>query len=74
MPLRDATQSTETVLRSNLALHWMPSMKNSIMAKGCWCNLKFHLPGEKSRHQKASTEAERLIALAKAVEERGKRE
>ena len=49
-------------------------MKNSIMAKGCWCNLKFHLPGEKSRHQKASTEAERLIALAKAVEERGKRE
>jgi hypothetical protein len=33
------------------------------MAKGCWCTLKSHLPGERKRHQKAHDDARRMLGL-----------
>lgn len=43
-----------------------------MMAKDCWCSFKFHLPGEKKRHAKAKSNADRMLALAEAAEKRGK--
>ncbi len=35
------------------------------MAKDFWCNLKFHLPGEKARHTHAKKKAEAIVNSVK---------
>lgn len=33
----------------------------------CWCNLKFHFPGEKKRHLKAEEEAKKILKIVDEV-------
>ena len=40
---------------------------------GCWCTLKFHLPGEKARHVKALKDAKKDLAIAEATTKRGRK-
>lgn len=40
------------------------------MAKDCWCDLTFHLPGEKKRHQRAWAKARELMKIINDVEKK----
>lgn len=39
------------------------------MARGCWCTLMFHLPGERARHQEAARRAREILGLVEDMEE-----
>ncbi len=39
------------------------------MARGCWCTLLFHLPGERARHQEANRRAREILGMVESMEE-----
>ncbi len=43
------------------------------MAKDCWCNLRYHLPGEKKRHKRVREQVREMLGLVERIDGHGAR-